>query len=128
MAITFQFKKNFPLTNRRKLKDFITSLLLKNKREVGNIVFIFCTDEYLLEINKKFLKHDYYTDIITFDISLPGSNIVDAEILISVDRVKDNSIQYDELVIKEMHRVIFHGILHLIGYNDKNDIEEKNMR
>jgi probable rRNA maturation factor len=89
--------------------------------------YIFCTDEYLLQVNRDFLQHDYYTDIITFDLS-DTSKRVSGEIYISVDRVKDNALTQGVSFTEELHRVIFHGALHLCGYKDKKPAEVKAMR
>jgi rRNA maturation RNase YbeY len=89
---------------------------LEEKR-VGDISFIFCSDEYLLSVNRKYLNHDYYTDIITFD-DVEG-NVINGDIIISVDRVKENSIEFQTSFENEIHRIIIHGVLHLLGYKDK---------
>ncbi len=92
-----------------------------------SLTFIFCTDEYLLEINRSYLKHDYYTDIITFDLSENISSCI-GELYISIDRVKDNANTHAADTNTELHRVIFHGILHLCGYGDKSEQEIVIMR
>jgi rRNA maturation RNase YbeY len=89
---------------------------------------IFCSDEYLLSINKQFLNHDYYTDIITFDLSESKRGPVTAELYISYDRVKDNARQMETTTTKELHRVVFHGLLHLLGYKDKTTKDQMEMR
>ncbi len=119
MAIEFNFQKKIVLANRSSLKDFILSIFRKEKKKAGNISYVFCSDEYLLQINSSFLNHDYFTDIITFDLSEPGSKSIDAEIYISVDTIRYNAERFDTSIKRELHRVIFHGILHLCGYNDK---------
>lgn len=91
-----------------------------------SINYIFCTDKALLEINRQFLSHDFYTDIITFDLS--DAHEIQAEIYISVDRVKDNATQLGVSFKSEMHRVVFHGVLHLCGYKDKSKQEKEEMR
>ena len=88
---------------------------------------MFCSDEYLLRINRDYLQHDYYTDIITFDLSEPGGP-VQGEIYISVDRVRDNAKELAVSIQKELHRVIFHGVLHLCGYTDKTKQDQARMR
>jgi probable rRNA maturation factor len=117
-------KFNFP--KKRALKAFIQLLFKKEGKVAGNIQYIFCSDEFLLGINKQFLQHDYYTDIITFD--LRGINQADAEIYISIDRVKDNASSFDESFKRELLRVMFHGALHLCGYGDKTKSEINLMR
>ena len=96
------------------------------KKKAGNINIIFTNDEYLLNINKQYLQHDYYTDIITFDYC--EADIISGDIYISLDRVKENAQEFNQEFDVELHRVIIHGILHLIGYNDHSDEEKKIMR
>lgn len=115
------------LSQRNMLKSFIKGLFKKEKKDLAEIRYIFCSDEYLLTINRDFLSHDYYTDIITFDLSEPGQAI-SAEIYISVDRVRENAGQFDSTFSRELHRVIFHGALHLCGYKDKTKKEAELMR
>lgn len=91
------------------------------------MTYIFCSDEYLLNINKAHLQHDYYTDIITFDLSVSKSETI-GEIYISIDRVRDNAANLKVSIKEELHRVIFHGALHLCGYKDKTPKHEKEMR
>ena len=116
-----------PLTNRTALKTFIASLFRREKQQLDSIHYIFCSDEYLVQINRDFLSHDYYTDIITFGLSAPGQP-VEAEIYISVDRVKDNAANLAQPFRKELLRVVFHGALHLCGYKDKKKSEITIMR
>lgn len=94
---------------------------------MSNLNYIFCTDRQLLEINRQYLKHDYYTDIITFELSGP-TDPIEGEIYISIDRVKENARILKEKLNKELHRVIFHGALHLCGYSDKSKKEILKMR
>lgn len=116
------------LPNRQKLKGFIATIFTKEgKRKLAGLNYIFCTDEYLLQVNRDFLQHDYYTDIITFDLSDTPKQ-VSGEIYISVDRVKDNALAQQVSFTQELHRVIFHGALHLCGYKDKKPAEVKAMR
>lgn len=125
--IRFHFLTEVPLRDRARLKNFIPELFTKEKKQLNELQYIFCSDDYLLKINKQYLNHDYYTDIITFDLSEPGTPI-NAEIYISVDRVRDNARSFGTSLKKELHRVIFHGALHLCGYRDKTSQEEKGMR
>lgn len=120
----FPYKKTI-LKERNKLKQFIGQLFKKEKTTLESIQYIFCTDDYLLEINRQYLNHDYYTDIITFNL---GDSAVIGEVYISIDRVKDNAATYKTSFKRELHRVIFHGALHLCGYKDKLNAEEKIMR
>jgi len=109
-----------------------TRLWLKQQAEhegyaVGELNYIFCSDDYVLQVNRDYLEHDYYTDIITFDQSEEESKI-DGDIFISVDRVADNAKQLGVSAEQEMRRVLAHGLLHLCGYGDKTDDEEAQMR
>jgi rRNA maturation RNase YbeY len=108
------------------LKKYINLLINSELKIVGEISIVFCSDKYLLEINIEYLKHNYYTDIITFNYV--EGNLISGDLFISIDRVKENSIVFKTGLIKELYRVIFHGILHLIGYNDKTEEEKKIMK
>lgn len=119
-------EKVFSLQSRAELKAFIEILFKKEKKKLGSINYIFCSDKRLLEINQQFLRHDYYTDIITFDLS--ETDFTQAEIYISIDRVKDNAKTEGVSFKSELHRVIFHGALHLCGYKDKSRREALQMR
>jgi probable rRNA maturation factor len=118
--------RKFNFREKTRLKAFIEKLFKQEGRTAGDIQYVFSSDEYVLQINRQFLKHDYYTDIITFDLG--EKKQVDAEIYISIDRVKDNAAQLGEHFSKEMLRVIFHGALHLCGYKDKTKSEITLMR
>lgn len=125
--VRFHFITAAPSLKRRKdMKAFLVRLFQKEKKKLEGLNYIFCDDEYLLGINRDFLKHDYYTDIITFDLSAGPATI--GEIYISIDRVKDNAQQLKQPVSKELQRVIFHGALHLCGYKDKRPADIKLMR
>ena len=91
-----------------------------------DISFIFCSDDYLLDLNRNFLSHDYYTDVITFDNSEQFS--FSGDIFISLDRVRENALVFNQTFIDELHRVMIHGILHLVGYDDISDLEQSIMR
>lgn len=95
-------------------------------RRIGDISIIFCSDNYILDINRKYLGHDYFTDIITFDYC--SGNVLSGDLFISVDSVKENSVEYGTEFEDELNRVIVHGILHLIGYDDHTDEDVKAMR
>lgn len=128
MAVQFfSVDVRIPVLPRRKLRDFVEDLFKKEKKKLMGLNYVFCSDEYLLNINRQFLGHDYYTDIITFDIS-EAKGEIQGEIYISVDRVKDNAKQLDQPNKTEMLRVIFHGALHLCGYKDKTGSQQKRMR
>ncbi|MEN9458437.1 MAG: rRNA maturation RNase YbeY [Bacteroidota bacterium] len=119
--------RSFVFPNKTHLKSFIASIFKKEKRELGSINYIFCSDDMLLKINQDFLQHNYYTDIITFGLNEPGEPI-EAEIYVSIDRVKDNANQQSVSYQNEMQRVLFHGALHLCGYKDKKKSEIMVMR
>jgi rRNA maturation RNase YbeY len=116
----------FTLEERARLKRFIENIFKKEGKRLQSLNYIFCTDKALLEINQQFLKHDFYTDIITFDLS--DSAIVIAEIYISIDRVKENALDHKVSFKRELYRVLFHGVLHLCGYKDKKRGEIQEMR
>lgn len=122
----FQYKGVF-LTQRSDLKEFIFAIFKKEKTKLASLNYIFTTDRELLEINRQYLGHDTYTDIITFDLS-GKSEPKQAEIYISYDRVKENAKTHSSAISKELHRVIFHGALHLCGYRDKTAADKKKMR
>ncbi len=119
--------RGIPLTGRTAVKDFIESIFRKEKKPLGSVRYVFCSDSFLLRINNDFLQHDYYTDIITFGLSDP-SQPIEAEIYISTDRVRDNAASLDESFKRELLRVVFHGTLHLCGYRDKKKSEITIMR
>nr|WP_294905548.1 rRNA maturation RNase YbeY [uncultured Lacibacter sp.] len=123
----FYQEVQFSFAKRRQLKKFLNTIFRKEGLILAELNVIFCTDEALLEINRNFLKHDYYTDIITFPLSLKSEPIV-AELYISIDRVKDNAKTGAVSFKQELHRVIFHGCLHLAGYGDKSSQQIKKMR
>ena len=126
-SIQFNFLESISLTNRGRLKRFLVALFQKEKKPLTELQYIFCSDPYLLDINRQFLHHDFYTDIITFDLADKGQPI-QGEIYISVDRVRDNAGTFGSTISRELHRVIFHGALHLCGYQDKTENEQKKMR
>jgi probable rRNA maturation factor len=125
--ITFHsLVSSLPLRNRKHLKGFLLDELRRRRKKVDQLAFIFCDDEYLLSINKLYLKHDYYTDIITFDLS---DNVgMKGEIYISLDRVRDNASNFGATPQNELHRVMFHGLLHLCGLKDKTKADQRKMR
>lgn len=126
-SIQFNFLEPISLTERTRLKRFLVALFKRERKPMAELQYIFCSDPYLLEINRQFLQHDFYTDIITFDLSEKGQP-TSGEIYISVDRVRDNAQNFDSSLKKELHRVIFHGALHLCGFKDKSPKEELEMR
>jgi rRNA maturation RNase YbeY len=110
----------------RKLQSRVNELILKEQFHPGRLSIIFCSDDYLLNINKQFLGHDYYTDIVTFDYV--EDQMVSGDLFISIDRVKENAAVLDLPFMHELYRVILHGVLHLAGYKDKTKAEQKVMR
>ncbi|MBK8609475.1 MAG: rRNA maturation RNase YbeY [Chitinophagaceae bacterium] len=126
--IQFYFHDRRPaLKERKKLKLFIENMFRKEKRALETLSYIFCSDEYLLTINKEFLEHDFYTDVITFDMGAKSEPTV-GEVYLSVDRIRENAKTEAISVTEELHRVIFHGALHLCGYKDKIKTDKKKMR
>lgn len=124
--ISFYTEKiEFKLFDKKVVENWIKKAILFYEKKVGDINVIFCNDEYLLEINRQFLKHDYYTDVITFDENI--GNKINGEIYISIDRAFENA---DELKLdrhQEVERLIIHGILHLVGFDDHSDEERQEM-
>jgi probable rRNA maturation factor len=121
-------ESGFSLKKRTVLKNWINDVIIKSKRKPGEISFIFCSDDQLLTINQQYLNHDTYTDIITFDYSKEDiKQPVSGDIFISVDRIKENAEKYSKSFEDELHRVIIHGILHLLGYKDKTKAAKEEM-
>jgi probable rRNA maturation factor len=125
--IHFHFLQPFVLSDRRRLKAFIAGIFRKEKVALAEVNYIFCSDDYLLDINRRFLQHDYFTDIITFNMAEKGGP-VNAEIYISTDRVKENAGNLKVSTKEEILRVMFHGVLHCCGYKDKSKEQIKEMR
>jgi len=115
-----------PLKNRKTHREWIHSVINQEKKLKGPISFSFCSDKYLLKMNKKYLNHDFYTDIITFDFC--EGNLISGDIYISYDRVKDNARTLGIPFHVELSRVVVHGVLHLIGYKDKTKKDQEGMR
>ncbi len=116
----------FRITNKLILKRWLNEVIASFDFSTGDIQIIFCTDAYLLDVNRKYLSHDYFTDIITFDDSSEGK--LNGDLLISIDRVKENAIEFGVSFDEELNRVIVHGILHLIGFKDKSNKDRQKMR
>jgi rRNA maturation RNase YbeY len=116
----------FPKLRRRETTQWIKRVIAYYHKKVGNIVCIFCSDEEILRINRQYLNHDYYTDIITFDYS--EGNKLSGDLFISLDTVRTNSEKFETSYDEELRRVMIHGILHLCGFNDKTPEEENAMR
>jgi rRNA maturation RNase YbeY len=117
----------YRLKNKIKLKSWILKSIEEEERVINFISFNFCSDEYIIELNNNALKHNYYTDIITFELNFKNENI-EGDIYISIDRVRENAKLLKESFVNELHRVIIHGVLHLCGYKDKSSQESKKMR
>ncbi len=116
-----------PDIDKTKLSAWVNQTILDEKQKAGQVFFLFTSDEFLYGMNKRFLDHDYLTDIITFNNSLMNG-LISGELYISIDRVKDNATVNQLDFYIELYRVMIHGILHLMGYNDKNQSEQKIMR
>lgn len=116
---------DFSLDNSQDIISWLISICAQENKSVENIEYIFCSDSYLLEINKTHLNHDYFTDIITFPLS---DNPIEATVFVSIERVFENAKTYDQSFKDELHRVLAHGVLHLIGFNDKSEEEQIFMR
>ncbi len=128
MPISFHSEDvSFLPKDRRSLRQWIEHCIASQGCKVGDIAYVFCSDEFLLGMNREHLNHDYYTDIITFDMS-DVEDVVSADIFISIDRVKQNAEELNESFEHELHRVMVHGILHLTGFDDKTEKAKKEMR
>lgn len=128
MAIHFDAHEvSVTIKQKTKLKTFLKSIFEREGQKLKELQYVFCSDAYLLEMNQQFLQHDTYTDIITFEMSeVPGETV--GEIYISIDRVRDNAAKFKVSEEQELHRVIFHGALHLCGYKDKTKKDAALMR
>jgi probable rRNA maturation factor len=124
--IDFNYETAFKLDNEKLYADWISNVVVSEKKQEGELNFIFCDDEYLLEINQKHLNHDYYTDVISFDYSV--GNELHGDIFISIDRVQENATDFKVSFEEELKRVIIHGVLHFCGYKDKTETDEQEMR
>ncbi len=110
----------FVFKNKTEIKQWITSVAKGKKRKVGDLSFVFCSDGFLLRLNKEYLNHDTLTDIITFDYSKDDNQLpISGDIYISIDRIRENAVKFNKSFENELHRVIIHGTLHLLGYADK---------
>jgi probable rRNA maturation factor len=117
---------NYILKNKLQIRNWIKSILEAEMKLAGDITFVFCNDAYLGNLNKKFLRHNTLTDIITFDYSENGK--LSGDICISIERINENSAKYGKTFNEELGRVMAHGVLHLAGYKDKNPEDKKEMR
>ena len=114
----------------RELKVWLSKTVSSEKKSLGNLNFVFCSDNYLLQLNQTYLQHNTYTDIITFDYSDKkiSPSIISGDIFISIERVKENAEKFQVPFLKELHRVMIHGVLHLMGYKDKTKKDKMLMR
>jgi rRNA maturation RNase YbeY len=124
--ISFNYELEFQLENEEQYSSWISNVISSENKKEGDINYIFCDDEYILEINKQYLDHDYYTDIISFDYSV--GNELHGDIFVSIERVRENAVEFDVTFDEELKRVLAHGVLHYCGYKDKTEEEELIMR
>ncbi len=124
MGVHFYFLAPTPLRDRKRLKRFLHWLCESESRSIDTLTIIFCSDDYLLNINKQYLNHDYFTDIITFDLMNTSGVPIVGEIYISIDRVRENAGRFGISIASELHRVLFHGLLHLCDYKDKKQSDK----
>ena len=124
------FSENIPftLTNKTLIRSWLLKCAKSEKQTISELNYIFCSDNYLKKINKQFLNHNYFTDIITFPTSPAGEKNISGDIFISIDRVRENAKTYGVRINEELNRVMVHGLLHLCGYKDKTSAEENKMR
>lgn len=127
MAIRFSVQSGeFELEEAPKVRQWVAEVVKRRGKSVGNINYLFCDDEYLLEANRRYLNHDTYTDIITFDYVAGG--LVSGDIMISTERVGENAAKFGVPFGQELRRVVIHGVLHLLGQGDKSEAEAREMR
>lgn len=119
---------SYTLRNKTGLRSWLMKCASAEKKKIAALNYIFCSDKYLKKINKQYLNHNYFTDIITFSTSEPGDKTINGDIYISIDRVKENAATYGVRINEELRRVMAHGLLHLSGYGDKSEKEKKLMR
>ena len=124
--VEFNYETTFQIEDENRLEKWIENVAAEKGFEVGEINYIFCDDEYLLRLNLEFLKHDTFTDVISFDNTL--GKLINGDIFISVERVVENAKEYNDSFEDELHRVMVHGVLHYMGFKDKSDDEIKQMR
>ncbi|MEP0133307.1 MAG: rRNA maturation RNase YbeY [Eudoraea sp.] len=123
--INFHYETEFSLEDAENYTNWIINIIRSEKAVLGDLSYIFCSDNYLLKLNQKYLKHNSFTDIITFDYS--EQKVISGEIYISIDRVRDNAVKFKEDFNRELLRVMAHGVLHLLGYKDKGKNEKEEM-
>lgn len=124
--ISFNYENDFELSNEEQLSNWISRVIASEEKKEGEINYIFCDDDYLLNLNEQYLNHDTLTDIISFDYSI--GNEIHGDIFISTERVKDNATDFKVSFEEELKRVMVHGVLHYCGYKDKTEEDEALMR
>jgi rRNA maturation RNase YbeY len=124
--ISFNYENNFKLQNEDQISTWISKVILSENKKEGDINYIFCDDEYLLNLNEQYLDHDTLTDIISFDYTV--GNELHGDVFISIERVTENAIDFNVTFEEELKRVLVHGVLHYCGYKDKSDSDEVIMR
>ena len=124
--ISFLFEINYKLSKRKKIKEWLCSIAQEEGSAIEQLSFLFVNDETILNYNKKYLSHNYYTDIITFNNS--ENTKISGDVIISLERVMENANKFDVSIEEELRRVMVHGLLHLLGYDDKNKKELKKIR
>lgn len=122
----FEEDITYNLKHKTAIRQWVTETVRNEGYKLKELTYIFCSDNYLLQINQQYLNHDTYTDIVTFDNSDIENTII-GDIFISIDRIRENAIKYGHSEIEELHRVIIHGALHLVGYTDKKPVDKKKM-
>jgi rRNA maturation RNase YbeY len=124
--IQFNYETDFELSNENEISAWISNCIESRDFTEGELNYIFCDDEYLLKLNVEFLNHDTLTDIISFDYTL--GKLISGDIFISIERVKENALELNQSFDNELNRVIIHGILHYLGFKDKNEADKLTMR
>jgi rRNA maturation RNase YbeY len=124
--IQFNYETNFKLTHEKAIQKWISNCMTNRGFTEGELNYIFCDDEYLLKLNIEFLNHNTLTDIISFDYTL--GKLISGDIYISVERVKENALNFSQTFDNELNRVIIHGVLHYLGFKDKTESDKQIMR
>jgi probable rRNA maturation factor len=122
----FEEDISYKLKNKRQIGQWIKDTIHAEGCILDELTYIFCSDNYLLKINQQYLDHDTYTDIITFD-NADSKGIIAGDIFISIERIRENAKKFDQTIVNELHRVIIHGVLHLLGYKDKTPEDNTKM-
>lgn len=124
--ISFNYETDFEIDNEAAYEKWVSAIIISEDKNEGDINYIFCDDEYLLDINQKYLDHDTLTDIISFDYTV--GNELNGDIFISIERVRENATDFKVEFESELRRVMAHGVLHYCGYKDKSEADEEIMR